>query len=314
VRVELKLLTLLKEREETAHARLEELRVQPAVLHKQIECAEDGLSRLVITTETLGAVLAGRYSPGVMRRNRCSSRLLARGWFGRLVRAGGRPGDRGTCPPRVTGSCWRWRPARIRRLAVLYLMKRQILGGLLRRGDVVGLGQAAGAAAPGIGEAPQFGGEGGEGAVRDEGGVAAEPTTGLCNVCYVNAFQAQPDAVGWWRANHPDLLLRAGAGSPVMEDWNEALLDVSTPAKRERLAADVGEWIDGCASCGAGTVRGRPQVSGTPGPRHGQSLAGEYDDRVFDGPRGSVGALAWSMSTSRPSAARRRRPTPGIAI
>ncbi|MFH8369539.1 endo alpha-1,4 polygalactosaminidase [Streptomyces sp. NPDC018031] len=79
----------------------------------------------------------------------------------------------------------------------------------------------------------------------------AGPADGLYNICYVNAFQAQPDATGWWRKNHPDLLLRDESGEPVMdEDWGEALLDVSTPAKRERLAAIVGEWIDGCAADG----------------------------------------------------------------
>ncbi|MCT4352021.1 endo alpha-1,4 polygalactosaminidase [Streptomyces sp. Je 1-79] len=79
----------------------------------------------------------------------------------------------------------------------------------------------------------------------------AKPADGLYNICYVNAFQAQPDATGWWQENHPDLLLRDAAGKPVVdEDWDEALFDVSTPAKRERLIAVVGAWIDGCATAG----------------------------------------------------------------
>ncbi|WP_406065236.1 endo alpha-1,4 polygalactosaminidase [Streptomyces sp. NBC_01077] len=79
----------------------------------------------------------------------------------------------------------------------------------------------------------------------------AKPADGLYNICYVNAFQAQPDATDWWRGNHPDLLLRSAAGALVMDqDWGEALFDISTPAKRERLAAIVGEWIDGCAAAG----------------------------------------------------------------
>ncbi|WP_434404966.1 endo alpha-1,4 polygalactosaminidase [Streptomyces sp. NBC_01353] len=78
-----------------------------------------------------------------------------------------------------------------------------------------------------------------------------KPAAGLYNICYVNAFQAQPDATAWWQTNHPDLLLRNTTGDLVMdEDWGEALLDISTPAKRERLAAIVGEWIDGCATDG----------------------------------------------------------------
>ncbi|MEU6882409.1 endo alpha-1,4 polygalactosaminidase [Streptomyces sp. NPDC046712] len=78
-----------------------------------------------------------------------------------------------------------------------------------------------------------------------------KPATGLYSICYVNAFQTQPDATDWWQANHPDLLLRNPTGGLVMDkDWGEALLDVSTADKRERLAAIVGEWIDGCATDG----------------------------------------------------------------
>ncbi|MGW1926220.1 endo alpha-1,4 polygalactosaminidase, partial [Streptomyces massasporeus] len=70
----------------------------------------------------------------------------------------------------------------------------------------------------------------------------AKPAEGLYNICYVNAFQAQPDATDWWEENHPDLLLRSAGGAPIVDqDWDEALFDVSTPAKRERLAAIVGE-------------------------------------------------------------------------
>ncbi|MEU6094944.1 endo alpha-1,4 polygalactosaminidase [Streptomyces sp. NPDC047079] len=80
---------------------------------------------------------------------------------------------------------------------------------------------------------------------------AAKPAPGLYNICYVNTFQAQPDATRWWQENHPDLLLRDADGALVVdEDWDEALFDISTPAKRERLAGVVGEWIDGCAKAG----------------------------------------------------------------
>lgn len=79
----------------------------------------------------------------------------------------------------------------------------------------------------------------------------ARPAPGAYNICYVNAFQAQPDATGWWQDHHPDLLLRDPDGTPVVDrDWDEALLDISTPGKRERLADIVGEWIDGCATAG----------------------------------------------------------------
>ena len=80
---------------------------------------------------------------------------------------------------------------------------------------------------------------------------SATPAAGLYNICYVNAFQAQPDATEWWRANHPDLLLKTASGAPVIdENWNEQLLDVSTDAKRAALAKIVGGWIDDCAAKG----------------------------------------------------------------
>jgi len=76
----------------------------------------------------------------------------------------------------------------------------------------------------------------------------AAPAPGLYNICYVNAFQAQPDERASWPA---DLLLRDADGEVVVdEDWGEALLDIGTAAKRQRVAARVGRWIDGCAAKG----------------------------------------------------------------
>ncbi|MEU1200664.1 endo alpha-1,4 polygalactosaminidase [Streptomyces sp. NPDC005813] len=81
---------------------------------------------------------------------------------------------------------------------------------------------------------------------------AASPAPGLYNVCYVNAFQAQPQERGQWPA---DLLLRDARGKVVVdEDWDEALLDIRTPAKRERVAERVGRWIDDCADKGFDAV------------------------------------------------------------
>ncbi|MFE8916598.1 endo alpha-1,4 polygalactosaminidase [Streptomyces globisporus] len=83
---------------------------------------------------------------------------------------------------------------------------------------------------------------------RDRG---ARPADGLYNVCYVNAFQTQPDALDRWEENDPDLLLRDADGDLVEDEaWGEALLDTSTADKRTRLAKIVGEWIDGCAESG----------------------------------------------------------------
>ncbi|MGW1373259.1 endo alpha-1,4 polygalactosaminidase [Streptomyces sp. NPDC002446] len=83
----------------------------------------------------------------------------------------------------------------------------------------------------------------------------AKPAPGRYNICYVNAFQAQPDAADTWGARHPQRLLRDEHGEPVIdEDWDEPLLDISTAAKREALMDIVGPWIDGCAEAGYDAV------------------------------------------------------------
>lgn len=95
------------------------------------------------------------------------------------------------------------------------------------------------------------------GAFRPAAGVAIvdrdwhdAPAPGAYGICYVNAFQAQPGSLAWWRRRHPSLLLRR-AGRPVVDSaWNEQLLDTSTAATRHRLAAVVGGWVDRCARAG----------------------------------------------------------------
>ncbi|GAA2268741.1 endo alpha-1,4 polygalactosaminidase [Kitasatospora cystarginea] len=80
----------------------------------------------------------------------------------------------------------------------------------------------------------------------------ASPAAGMYNVCYVNAFQAQPDEQGQWPA---DLLLHDAHGQVVVDsDWNEALLDISTTDRRARVAARVDQWIDECAGKGFNAV------------------------------------------------------------
>lgn len=74
------------------------------------------------------------------------------------------------------------------------------------------------------------------------------PEPRIYSICYLNGFQAQPDALDDWE---PDLILRDAKGRPVMDTaWNEALLDVSTADKRARIGAVVGAWIDDCAEAG----------------------------------------------------------------
>jgi endo-alpha-1,4-polygalactosaminidase (GH114 family) len=77
------------------------------------------------------------------------------------------------------------------------------------------------------------------------------PAAGLYNICYVNGYQTQPDEEQWWLDEHPDLLLRDGDGDPFIDpDWDEILLDITTPAKREALAEIVGSWIVQCGDDG----------------------------------------------------------------
>ena len=74
---------------------------------------------------------------------------------------------------------------------------------------------------------------------------------GRYGICYLNAFQTQPEDRAWWQANHPDLLLRDAAGALVVDSvWNEVLLDLRTAAQRSSLAVIVGGWLDACAARG----------------------------------------------------------------
>jgi hypothetical protein len=77
------------------------------------------------------------------------------------------------------------------------------------------------------------------------------PADGVYSVCYVNAFQTQPEEADLWLREHPDLVLRRD-GAPVEDpDWpGELVLDVSTAAQRAGVADVVGAWIDDCAEAG----------------------------------------------------------------
>lgn len=83
---------------------------------------------------------------------------------------------------------------------------------------------------------------------RDRG---EKPAPGKYNICYVNAFQAQPEDTAWWKANHDNLLLKTATGAYVKDTgWNEILFDTSSAAKRSALLAVIGVWIDGCRNAG----------------------------------------------------------------
>lgn len=77
-----------------------------------------------------------------------------------------------------------------------------------------------------------------------------DPAPGAYGLCYVNAFQAETAAVDGWERDHPELLLRRGEELVIDEDWDEPLLDTSTPTNREALLGIVGAWIDECAARG----------------------------------------------------------------
>jgi Glycoside-hydrolase family GH114 len=84
--------------------------------------------------------------------------------------------------------------------------------------------------------------------VRDRGEPSAP---GRYNVCYVNAFQTQPDEIRWWETRHPDLLLRDRGRVVEDPDWlGERLLDTTTAPKRAGIAAVVDRWLAECAASG----------------------------------------------------------------
>lgn len=78
------------------------------------------------------------------------------------------------------------------------------------------------------------------------------PADGMYSICYVNGFQTQPGELEDWDA---ELLLQRD-GAPVFDpDWpDEALLDTSSADRRDRIAARVGAWIEGCADAGFDAV------------------------------------------------------------
>ncbi|MBI9115731.1 endo alpha-1,4 polygalactosaminidase [Sanguibacter suaedae] len=79
-----------------------------------------------------------------------------------------------------------------------------------------------------------------------------DPTPGLYNVCYVNGFQTQPGESEELLAENPDLILHDASGEPVADPgWpDEYVLDISTDAARQAVAARAGEILRTCADRG----------------------------------------------------------------
>ena len=83
----------------------------------------------------------------------------------------------------------------------------------------------------------------------------AKPARHAYNVCYVNAYQTQPQEIQWWKQHHNNLLLKKPGGGYVVDSyWGEVLLDVGTAKKRQAIAGIVNKWIAGCKADGFDAV------------------------------------------------------------
>lgn len=81
------------------------------------------------------------------------------------------------------------------------------------------------------------------------------PLPGGYSICYVNSFQINTEDAQWWLDNHPDLILRDSNGDPYVDpNWDEMLVDTSTPAKREAIAAIRDVAFAECAAAGFDAV------------------------------------------------------------
>ncbi|KAL0564205.1 hypothetical protein V5O48_017850 [Marasmius crinis-equi] len=83
------------------------------------------------------------------------------------------------------------------------------------------------------------------------------PVAGKYNICYVNAFQTQPDEAADWQTPERDhLLLRNPDGSYFEDpDWpGEFILNTSNATNRDEIAAIVNVWLDDCKQKGFNAV------------------------------------------------------------
>ena len=83
----------------------------------------------------------------------------------------------------------------------------------------------------------------------------AAPAPGLFNICYVNGFQIQSGEVDFWKAEHPDLMLKDAKGKLVIDpDWDETCSTRGRRPSARPLAGVIGDWIAGCAAAGFDAV------------------------------------------------------------
>ena len=108
----------------------------------------------------------------------------------------------------------------------------------------------------------------------------AAPSPGDYNICYINAYQTQPDEQDFWLddSDHWRLVLRNENGDPIVDgEWGEFLLDTRRASKRAALADIVGEWIDGCAVDGFDAV----EFDNLDSWDRGHGLITKADNRTF---------------------------------
>jgi len=137
-----------------------------------------------------------------------------------------------------------------------------VVAALLAAGCVGGSGGGSGAGggggASGGGNADDGNGSGSGTGTGDGAGAFALPPTNAPVDYQLGGAYTLPGGVqivsrdrNARLSQHPELILRDGAGKPVIDaDWNEMLIDISTASKRTAVAAVVGEWIEGCANAG----------------------------------------------------------------
>src|ERR1700712_5037494 len=80
--------------------------------------------------------------------------------------------------------------------------------------------------------------------------AAIDPS--IYNICYLNAFQTQPEDNAFWDTpEYGDLLLMNGTEAVEDERWpGEYLFDISTPEKRAKLMAVQLRWLTHCRDSG----------------------------------------------------------------
>ncbi|KAJ6489084.1 glycoside hydrolase family 114 protein [Mycena sanguinolenta] len=79
------------------------------------------------------------------------------------------------------------------------------------------------------------------------------PVPGKYNICYINAFETQANAISFWESPANVGLMLHNSDGTLFEDPNwpgEYFLDTRTDANRQAIATILNGWIDTCHSKG----------------------------------------------------------------